>query len=249
MGPGFLGNWIEEESSFLFFSAPARELVQGVIEKDETLRLIEEFYFTYEEWQGGKIKPMRVSGLLIAPPWENIEEGNEEKKILLDPGVVFGTSLHPTTRDCLEALVEISAETHYHRVLDLGTGTGILAIAARRLGAENILAVDINPLAVKTALLNVRLNNAENRITVKKGLAEDFIDHRFDLLMANLHYDTILKLITARGFLEKRYFILSGLMRSQARDIRLKLARFPVELFSVRSRDMVWHTISGKVKR
>jgi ribosomal protein L11 methyltransferase len=247
LGPDFLGNWIEEDTSFLFFSNPARGLVQKIVNENKRLRLIDEYYFTYEEWQGGKIKPFKVSRFLIVPSWEDDQEGDEGVKILLDPGLVFGTSLHPTTRDCLLALEKIYEKYQFQRVLDLGTGTGILALGAALLGAERILAVDINPLAVRTALLNVRLNRFEERIEVKEGLAEKFIDHPSDLLIANIHYDIILKLTKGEGFLKKKCFILSGLMRSQARDIRLQLSNYPIEILHEWGNDMIWYTILGRV--
>jgi ribosomal protein L11 methyltransferase len=248
LGPDFLGNWIEEDSSFLFFSHPSKDLVQEIVAKGEKTRLIEEFHFTYEEWQGGKLTPHRVSRFFIVPPWEEIKEEKGEIRLLLDPGVVFGTSLHPTTRDCLSALVKIYEEERQLEVLDLGTGTGILAVAAALLGAERILAVDINPLAGRTALLNSQLNGVDDRIEVREGLAEDFMDDHSDLVIANIHFDVVSKLIAHDGFLKKKYFILSGLMRSQASDISAQLSRYPVEIMYEWDHDMVWRTVMGKVK-
>ena len=248
LGLTFLGNWAEEDSSFLFFTQPSKDLVQRIIDKDKRLRLIDEFHFTYEEWLGGKVIPRKVSRFLIVPPWEDRQQNDRELKILLNPGVVFGTSLHPTTRDSLLALLEISDKLASYRVLDLGTGTGILAIGAALLGAEKILAVDNNPLAVKTAALNVKLNGLEEQIEVREGLAEDIIDLPSDLLIANIHYDIILKLIKEEEFIKKKYFILSGLMRSQARNIKMELSRYPVEIIHEWDNDMVWHTILGTVK-
>jgi ribosomal protein L11 methyltransferase len=248
LGLTFLGNWTEEDSSFLFFTQPSKDLVQRIIDKDKRLRLIDEFHFTYEEWLGGKVIPRKVSRFLIIPPWEDRQQNDGELKMLLNPGVVFGTSLHPTTRDSLLALLEISDRLLSYRVLDLGTGTGILAIGAALLGAEKVLAVDNNPLAVKTATLNVKLNGLEESIEVKEGLAEDIIEYPSDLLIANIHYDIILKLIKEGGFIKKKYFILSGLMRSQARNIKLELSRYPAEIIHEWDNDMVWHTILGKIK-
>ena len=248
LGLTFLGNWSEEDSSFLFFTQPSKNLVQRIIDKDKRLRLIDEFHFTYEEWVGGKVIPRKVSRFLIVPPWEDHQQNDGELKMVLNPGVVFGTSLHTTTRDSLLALLEISDKLPSYRVLDLGTGTGILAIGAALLGAEKILAVDNNPLAIKTAALNVKLNGLEDHIDVKECLAEDIIDLPSDLLIANIHYDIILKLIKEEGFIKKKYFILSGLMRSQARNIKMELSRYPVEIIHEWDNDMVWHTILGTVK-
>jgi ribosomal protein L11 methyltransferase len=248
LGLTFLGNWSEEDSSFLFFTQPSRDLVERIIDKDKRLRLIDEFHFTYEEWVGGKVIPRKVSRFLIVPPWEDRQQNDGELKMLLNPGVVFGTSLHATTRDSLLALLEISEKLPSYRVLDLGTGTGILAIGAALLGAEKILAVDNNPLAVKTAALNVKLNGFEEKIEVREGLAEDIIESPSDLLIANIHYDIILKLIKREGFIKKKYFILSGLMRSQAINIGQELSRYPVDIIHEWDNDMVWHTILGTVK-
>ena len=248
LGLTFLGNWAEEDSSFLFFTQPSKDLVQRIIDKDKRLRLIDEFHFTYEEWVGGKVIPRKVSRFLIVPPWEDHQQNDGELKMLLNPGVVFGTSLHPTTRDSLLALLEISDKLLSYRVLDLGTGTGILAIGAALLGAERVLAVDNNPLAAKTAMLNVKLNGLEESIEVREGLAEDIVEPPSDLLIANIHYDIILKLIKEEGFIKKKYFILSGLMRSQATNIKLELSRYPAEIIHEWDNDMVWHTILGSVK-
>jgi len=248
LGVTFLGNWAEEDSSFLFFTKPSKDLVQRIIDKDKGLRLIDEFHFTYEEWLGGKVIPHKVSRFLIVPPWEDRPQNDQELKMLLNPGVVFGTSLHPTTRDSLLALLKISDRLLSYRVLDLGTGTGILAIGAALLGAERVFAVDNNPLAVKTANLNVKLNGLEESIDVREGLAEDIVDTPSDLLIANIHFDIILKLVKNGGFIKKKYFILSGLMRSQARDIKLELSRYPVEIIHEWDNDMIWRTILGRVK-
>ena len=248
LGRTFLGNWAEEDSSFLFFTQPSKDLVQRIIDKDKRLRLIDEFHFTYEEWVGGKVIPRKVSRFLIVPPWEDRQQNDGELKMLLNPGVVFGTSLHPSTRDSLLALLEISDKLLSCTVLDLGTGTGILAIGAALLGAERVLAVDNNPLAAKTAMLNVKLNGLEESIEVREGLAEDIVEPPSDLLIANIHYDIILKLIKEEGFIKKKYFILSGLMRSQATNIKLELSRYPAEIIHEWDNDMVWHTILGSVK-
>ncbi|MCK7509745.1 MAG: 50S ribosomal protein L11 methyltransferase [Desulfobacterales bacterium] len=93
--------------------------------------------------------------------------------LVLDPGVVFGAGNHPTTRDCLLAIDRAAAEARFETVLDLGTGTGILALAAaRRLGAR-VAAVDLSPAAVRTAAGNVARNGLAGRVLVALGRAED----------------------------------------------------------------------------
>jgi ribosomal protein L11 methyltransferase len=248
LGPDFLGNWVEGESSFLFFSRPSKETVQMILDRDERLRLIDEFRFSHEQWMGGAVTAHRLSRFLVVPPWDDQDAGNGEIKMLLDPGVVFGTLLHPTTRHCLRGLLEMSGALSCSRVLDLGTGTGILAIGAALLGAAAVVAVDTNPLAVRTAARNVKLNGLEKAVTVMEGRAEDFIDRPFDLLIANIHHEVIHALVKKKGFLQKRHFILSGLMRSQAKDIKRELSSLPVEITQERDHDMIWHTIMGRIR-
>ena len=146
LGGTFIGNWVEGNSAFLFFSAPAKEQITALLKSRRGLHLEDSYHFTYEDWQGGGLDVLRIGPFLVVPPW--LENPSDEGciKILLDPGVVFGNCLHPTTRTCLEALSVVATRTRIDHVLDLGTGTGILAIAAVLLGARAALAVDFNPL-------------------------------------------------------------------------------------------------------
>lgn len=169
--------------------------------------------------------------------------------IVLDPGLVFGTGTHPTTRDCLEALELAGLSIHFQTVLDLGTGTGLLALAAARLGAERTVGVDLNLLAARTAARNVRLNQLEKRVVIAQGRAEDMIAYPADLVIANIHYDVMRRLIGTGGFLAKKHFILSGLMRSEAKDIAAGLARHPVKILRQWTHDGIWHTFYGKTEQ
>lgn len=114
-------------------------------------------------------KPVRVSErLTIKPTWEEYTpESSEEKIIELDPGMAFGTGTHPTTSLCLRTLETVIQGGE--EVIDVGTGSGILAIGAVRLGAKHVLALDLDPVAVSSATENVRLNGLEQHITVKES--------------------------------------------------------------------------------
>jgi ribosomal protein L11 methyltransferase len=243
LGEHFQGNWVEDDASFLFFSVPSRENILKLIEKRSDMELIEDYHFTYEQWQGSALKPLLIAHFLIHPPWEGVDTDDKRTEIILDPGMVFGTGLHPTTQDCLKAMVHLHEKSALGRVLDLGTGTGILALAAALLGAEKVLAVDLNPLSVKTARRNVRLNGLEGSIEVVKGLAEDFVEERADLVVANLHHNVIVKLLDTAVFLEKSWYVISGLLRSQVREIRYQLGELGLHVIREWEQEGTWYTL------
>ncbi|WP_025718803.1 50S ribosomal protein L11 methyltransferase [Paenibacillus sp. 1-18] len=114
-------------------------------------------------------KPLRVSDhLTIKPTWEDYEPASEDEKIIeLDPGMAFGTGTHPTTSLCLRTLESVIKGGE--EVIDVGTGSGILAIGAVKLGAKHVLALDLDPVAVSSARENTRLNGLEEHITIKES--------------------------------------------------------------------------------
>jgi len=245
-GEHFLGNWAEENTSFLFFSTPSNEIVLEFLKKRFDLEFIDEYHFTYEQWQGGGIEPIRIADFLIVPPWEEMKAHKEEIKIILDPGVVFGNGLHPTTRDCLRAMAYLRRYDAFERVLDLGTGTGILALAGVFFGAKQVLAVDLNPLSVKTARRNVELNHLEGAIEVVEGSAEDFVGETADLVVANIHYEAMAGLLRIKGFPGKPWSIISGLMRSQARECKAKMEELDLDIIHEWDHEMTWYTFLAK---
>ncbi|MCP3951439.1 MAG: methyltransferase [Desulfobacterales bacterium] len=244
--PNFIGNWEEEGFSFLFFKCPAEETVSRLVNTYLPLKLLDSYHMTYAQWQGGRVEPVRVGRFLLQPPWVEAAPESGVIEIVLDPGVVFGTGNHPTTCDCLEAIDRVCAGKQVHRMLDLGTGTGVLALAAIKLGCRQAVAVDFNFLAARTTLENVRLNDMDRQILVINGDAQDITGYRADLLVANIHYDVMHQLVRTTGFLDKKWFILSGLLRSEAKRISDYLANRPVQIVNRWNRDGIWYTFLGK---
>lgn len=124
--------------------------------------------------------------LVIKPTWEDFSGQPRDVVVQLDPGMAFGTGTHGTTRLCLEAVAELfDSDSPPRRVLDVGTGSGILAIAAAALGAERVLACDIEEEACRTALANAELNGVDARITIT-GAPLETLEGNFDLVLANI---------------------------------------------------------------
>jgi ribosomal protein L11 methyltransferase len=261
----FIGNWEEDDFSFLFFSDPVPEEIKKLLRSQPHLTYMDNYHMSYEQWQGAILTTFDQGGFRVIPPWErDAVDIQAQQPIILDPGLVFGTGTHPTTRDCLEAVELAVWEKTPEVVLDLGTGTGLLALATARLGCKINLAVDLNLLAAKTAAKNVRLNDLESQVTVVQGYAEDFIACPADLLIANIHFDVMKKLIAGKAgsfaskkrfilsgkagsFASKKRFILSGLLRSEAKQVRIELERLSAKIIKSWTHEGIWHTFYGEI--
>jgi ribosomal protein L11 methyltransferase len=161
--------------------------------------------------------------LLVAPPWDVPDAGGREV-IVVDPGMAFGTGQHPTTRTCLEELEALVAARSIRSVLDVGTGTGILAAAAARLGVTQVLAVDLDRTAMPVAR-DTLVRNGAGRVHLVAG-GVDAVGGRYDLVLANLLADTLVAearalmertapagLVVASGILEQQVDAVAGAFR------------------------------------
>ena len=241
----FVGNWVEDDFSFLFFTQPAQDVVSTILEEFSDYTLVDEYEMSYGEWQGGNVEPIRIGRFLLNPTWIKASPGDNDIAITLDSGVVFGNGGHPTTQACLEAMEIACNGDKTKTMLDLGSGTGVLALAGAKLGCEKVLAVDYNYLATKTARTNVSINGLENQILVVNGRAEEHLSTETDLLVANIHYDVMKELVKEEGFYKQKWFILSGLLTSEAEKILAYLRDQPVLILKRWGEGEIWHTILG----
>lgn len=127
------------------------------------------------------VRPVRVGAFLVRPTWSTAGDDGGAIPLLLDPGMAFGTGLHPTTQQCLEALSTLGLDGA--RVLDVGTGSGILAIAAAKRRAAQVVAVDTDEVAVRAAAANCARNHVA--VAVRPGSAAD-VEGAFDVVVANI---------------------------------------------------------------
>lgn len=165
-------------------------------------------------------KPVKAGKrIVIKPTWEEYIPEPGEFVIELDPGMAFGTGTHPTTVMCIRALEDLilGGET----VFDIGTGSGILAITASRLGAKEVKAVDIDQVAVKAALENVGLNKAGDKVEVMAGNLLDNVKGQADLVIANIVAD-IIKLVcpdAAKAVKPGGKFLASGIIAPRGQEV------------------------------
>ena len=192
-------------------------------------------------------KPIKTGRrLVIVPVWETYTPENGEVTVLMDPGMAFGTGTHETTRLCaslLESYVKPGCT-----VLDVGCGSGILAISAAKLGASSAFACDIDPLAVRIAKENCELNHTENVTCAVSDLLAGVPDQRYDICVANIVADVIIRMAPDIGRFMKDggVLIVSGIIEERADEVLSVLAQNGLAVADGK-RENGWY--AGVVKR
>ena len=212
-------------------AALRRELRDFLVTRSRSAPRVEWKRVRPENWQHfwkRFIKPSRVGkSFWVTPPWLTPPRFRQRQVITIEPGMAFGTGTHGTTRACMEFLEVVRDRVGASRflVLDVGTGSGILAIAAARLGAPKICAIDNDPVALEVAAENLRTNGVAGKVLLSDQPLNS-IQQRFTVVVANLTAETIAAIADP---LEKRvasngYLILSGLLHRQAPAIAHRFA-------------------------
>ena len=157
--------------------------------------------------------------IVVTPSWEEYTPSGDDVQMRLDPGMAFGTGTHDTTRLCLELLEEVvTPET---RILDVGTGSGILSVGGVLLGAPSALGVDIDPVAVKVANENAEINEVNGKTEFVCGDLTDKVHGKFEIVTANIVADVIIRLLsTVKNYLLKGgVLIVSGIIDTRADEV------------------------------
>jgi ribosomal protein L11 methyltransferase len=222
--PDLIGIWLEDGSPILFFHRDKDELIARLC-NERGCRLIYQAELDYADWEAGQdITPFTVAGLTVAPVWDEAPAD-----IRLDPSVIFGTGFHPSTRLCLETLDKYcrAPEFGLRSMLDLGTGTGLLSIAAARLGLTSITGIDHNPLACEVARRNVDLNRYREKISIlEMDLRREEPDTGVDLVVANLYHHLLAELFSRPSFWRARLYLVAGFIPSMEEEL---LAALPTQ--------------------
>jgi len=186
-----------------------------------------------EKWKDN-FKPLRITPrVVVKPPWEEYARQRGELVIEIDPGMAFGTGTHPSTQMCIQALEEaVRSSPDFSSMLDVGTGSGILSIAARKLGLGHVWAVDIDPVAIDNARKNALANHIHRGLAFRVG-SLDGLRRKFDIVVANLLPQELLgiapllpKRMSSGGIL-----IVSGLLRRQKKEILSAFSEHGLEIF------------------
>lgn len=178
--------------------------------------------------------------LAVCPSWENYNNKDNRMVISLDPGAAFGTGTHATTSLCMEILEnEVTSEK---TILDIGTGSGILAIAGLLLGAENAIGVDIDAQSVKTAKENAERNGVSGKSAFIVGDLADKISGKYDIVCANIVADVVIRLFdSVKEFMkENGIFIISGIIDLRAKEVEREAAKHGFKIVSSLTREE-WH--------
>ena len=169
-------------------------------------------------------KPLRAGEhFVIKPSWEPYDPQPGDHVIHLDPGMAFGSGYHETTAMCLSLLEKCVSGGE--RVIDVGTGSGILAIGAAMLGAKPVLAIDIDPDAVRVAEENIRLNGVADRVSVQEGNLLDRVAESCDICVANIIAQVICSFAASlkKHIVPGGVFICSGIVAEREEDVRTAL--------------------------
>jgi len=236
------------------FPDRCRELENGLarlrrttgVESRVTYRHIDEEDWA-ESWKAF-FWPERIGRhLVVKPTWRSYDANPGDKVIEIDPGMAFGTGTHPTTRLCVQMI-----ETYLRPkddVLDVGTGSGILLIAAAKLGADRMCGIDTDEVAVKVAGDNIRLNAIDDhRFELYTGTTSVIGNRRFDLIVANILSEVIVELLDdiPRLLTDSGIFICSGIIEKNKERVRSKMEDLGFGIMKMRELEG-WVSFAGRL--
>lgn len=184
--------------------------------------------------------------LLIKPSWEDLEDEFKDRLIVeIDPGMAFGTGTHETTYMCLEALEKYVKDDDV--VFDVGCGSGILGIAAAKLGAKEIVAVDLDEKCVETSIENAKLNNVSDKMEVHLGNLLDVVDGTANIIVSNIIAEIITGLVfdLREHLVPNGIFIASGIIEEKIQMVVDELERNEFEILDIKKKNG-WSLIIGR---
>ena len=258
-----LENDTEETKIMAYFSEEETNLPEKIAVIREKIRNLTEFGLSIgsgtvelsnvnqEDWESAwkqYFKPVHVTDrIVVKPEWEEYSPQEGEIVIEIDPGMAFGTGTHETTSMCINQ-IEKNLKAG-DRVIDIGSGSGILSMASVLLGAEKATGVDLDPVAVRVALENVELNNLQDKIEILHGNLTDVIREKADIVVANIMADIILILLEdVRAFIkDDGLFISSGIIQEKRAAVEARLLEKNFSIVEVETKGE-WCAITAQKK-
>lgn len=234
-----ISNFLSELSTWGLDPQPAKIELKHV-ESEEWL----------EAWKS-TISPQRIGKhLLVVPTWYEIPFDEKSTIIRLDPGMAFGTGHHPTTRLSLQLLEQVVEPSQY--IADIGTGSGILAIAAIKLGAEHVDAIELDPTAIPVACENFEINDVIDHISLIQGDGIKTLNGKYDLIVGNILTKTILPIILhcPSRLLPEGHVIFSGILESEMPQVQEVLSDNGLECVQMLQEtegDLVWTAVLARI--
>ena len=193
-------------------------------------------------------KPSKITdSLVVKPTWEEYTPAEGEHVIEIDPGMAFGTGTHETTTLCMVLLEKYLKDGD--SVMDVGCGSGILAIAAAMLGCKDILGIEIDPDAVRTAIENVELNNVQDAVVVKEGDLTKGVDKVVDVIVANLMAPLVIELsgAAAEHMVDGGIYISSGILIEKKEQVAEAVVAAGFEIIEILEKGE-WCAIAAQKK-
>lgn len=190
-----------------------------------------------ENWKKFFVPTEIGEKLAIVPSWEKYENLENRKVLSIDPGAAFGTGTHATTSLCLELLEKYVDDQA--KMLDVGCGSGILAVAATLLGAKEALGVDIDNVAVKVANENAQINNVTDKVKFEVGDLTKTVNGKYNVICANIVADAIIMLSKdiKQFFAQDAVYIVSGIIDIRAEEVKTALLSYGLKIVEERQKD------------
>lgn len=217
-------------------------------EREDIVYTIDFYDFEEEDYQNSWKKYFYTQKIserfVVKPTWREYEPQEDELVIEIDPGRAFGTGTHPTTSLCIKLMEENIKEGN--TVIDVGTGSGILMVAAEKLGAGKIVGTDIDPMAVEVAEENLLLNKVD--MEKAKAYAGDLVtvvqDEKFDVVVANILADVLLILLKDISRVVKKdgLVIFSGIIEDKLEEMKRAVEEVGLEILEVKA-DKEWRAM------
>lgn len=219
-GEGLEGVWPEPPFYYLFYRKESPGAVSKWLASHPGWRLSGSYELPYEKWQDISHQKISLGLFDVAMSPGSLEEP-ARIRLFVDPGVVFGSGLHPTTQGCLLALSELFASPGEIRtVVDFGAGTGILAIACVLAGAQFALAIDRNPMAIENAGKNARLNGVETRVGFAQAEGLQCVGMPPDLLVMNVEWPVLEKILSSQQWQRAGRVVLAGFLPGMLESVK-----------------------------